>query len=147
MQLPRQKALLLALISSLACHTATAPAGAAAHFELKAINGRPLPTYLAATPGSTATILSSSLFLTTAGKAVMIEHRQDTFQGEGTYTTTFDYRIHGTQIEIGSFKPCPINAICAANRIGTITPGGLSLVINPVSDGQIVYEYRSVLPD
>ena len=145
MRLSRQKALLLALVSSIACHSTTDPATVSAFFVLKTINGRPLPTYLAATPGPTATIIYSALTLDNAGKAVMTEHRQDLLQGDATYTNTFDYRIQGDQIEIGSFEPCPINANCVANRIGTISRGHLSLVINPAFiDGKIVYEYQLI---
>jgi hypothetical protein len=107
------------------------------------IDGRPVPTYLAATPGPTATIISSILTLNSAGKAVITEHRSDTFAGERTYTNTYDYRIDGDQIEIGSFKLCAPNAICVPNRIGTISSDGLNLVINPESEQQIItYNYR-----
>ena len=149
MRLSCQKALLFALISTIGCDTATAtaPAGLTTHYQLRAINGRQLPTYLAPTPGSTATIVSSSLFLSTDGKAVMVERRQDIVLGEGTYMNSFDYRIDGNQIEIGSFEPCPSNAICAANRIGTFSSAGLSLVISPGPDNLIVYEYRNISPD
>ncbi len=144
MRLFSQKAFLLVLVSSIGCDSTTAPPSVSGYFVLQTINSRALPTFLAATPGNTATIVSSTLTLNTAGKAVVTEHRQDIFQGDGTYSTTLDYRIHGTQIEIGSFSPCPINALCAANWIGTFTPGGLSLSINPASvDFQIVYEYRA----
>jgi len=148
MRLSCQKALLLAVITTIACDTATtAPSLPSTHYQLRAINGRQLPTYLASSPGSTATILSSELFLSTTGKAIMIEHRQDIVLGEGSYTNTFDYRINGNQIEIGSFEPCPINANCAANRAGTFSSAGLSLVINPGPDALIVYEYRNISPD
>ena len=143
MRVSRQRVFLLVLALTIACHDTTGPQTVSAHFVLENINGRPLPTYLSATPGPTATILSATLTLDKLGKAVMTELRQDVLQGEATYTSTFDYRIHGNQIEIGSFEPCPINAICAGNIMGTISIGGLSLVMVSFSiDGPIIYEYR-----
>jgi len=115
-----------------------------ANYALQAINGRQLPTYLASTPGPTATIYWSTLTLDQSGKAVMTEHRVDTFSPEATYTTTFDYRITGFQIEIGSFQPCPSNASCLANMKGTVIGSTVNLLINPGSDFPINYEYHVV---
>jgi hypothetical protein len=149
MRLSCQKALLLALCSTIACHESTAPAPAPAYFVLKAISGRQLPTLFSF--GSNITILSASLGLDGAGKGKRTELRREIVQGvpsETLYTTTFDYRIQGDQIEIGSFEPCPINAICAANITGTIANGVLSLMIVQVSiDGSIVYEYQQMGAD
>ena len=144
MRLSCQKVFLLLLSSTIACSDSAAPVPVPSYFVLQAINGRQLPTYFSAQ--SNITILSASLGLDGMGKANMTEVRRKIIQGiptETHYTTIFDYRIHGDQIEIGSFKPCPINAVCASNRIGTISNGVLSLTIIPVSiDGSIVYQYR-----
>ena len=143
MRLLSQKVALLVIFSCIACHDAAGPVTVSAEYRLDNIDGRPVPTYLAATPGPTATIISSILTLNSAGKAVITEHRSDTFAGERTYTNTYDYRIDGDQIEIGSFKLCAPNAICVPNRIGTISSDGLNLVINPESELQIItYNYR-----
>jgi hypothetical protein len=146
MRLSCQKAFIFVLVATIGCGDTTAPIKVPAQFDLVNINGRQLPTYLAATPGLTATILWASLTLDRAGKAEMTEHRRVEGPGiltEATYTNTFDYRIHGDKIEIGSFEPCPINAICAPNMIGTISNSGLSLIINPTSiDFRVTYGYR-----
>ena len=142
MHLSCQKVSLLILVSTIACHDPAGPATVSANFVLTAINGRPLPTYLAATPGPTTTIISSILTLDKAGKGVMTEHRDDMFLGEGTYTYTFDYKIRGLQIETGPSDACPINSNCLGVRTGMIFNGRLNLVINPDSDLRIVYEYR-----
>jgi hypothetical protein len=146
MRLYRQKALLLVLISSIACQTTTAPGAVAAWFTLRAINGRPLPTYLSSTPGPTVTIISAHLTLNEAGKAFMTEDRRNFDGTEATYTSTLDYRINGNQIEIGCFGPTQATTLCLANFTGTIGGGGVSLIINPTSaDGQIIYQYQSSL--
>jgi hypothetical protein len=104
MRLSCQKVSLLILASAIACSEPAGPRTVSAQFELQAINGRPLPTYLAPTPGPTATILSSTLVLEKTGKGVMTEHRDDMFQGETTSTYTFDYRINGFQNRNRTFR-------------------------------------------
>jgi hypothetical protein len=150
MRLSCQKALLLVLCSTIACHESTAPPiPVPAYFVLKAINGRQLPTLFSF--GSSITILSASLGLDGAGKAKMTELRREIVQGvpsETLYTSTFDYRIQGDQIEIGSFQICVDVYLCAANLKGTIANGVLSLTIVQVSiDGSIVYEYQRMGAD
>jgi hypothetical protein len=142
MRLSSQKAFLL-LAATIACHdSTTGPSTIDAAFALQAINGRPLPTYIAATPGNTATVLSASLALDDAGKAIMTEHRQDVFQGDVNLTTTFKYTIHGNKIDITLLEPCPANANCISGFTGTISSEGLELLINPSSQFPVIYEYR-----
>jgi hypothetical protein len=143
MRLSCQKVFLLMLASTIGCHDPVAPQTLAAHFDLENINGRPLPTYFSPTPGLAPTILSASLSLDHAGKAVMTERRREFDGTETTYTNTFDYRIHGDQIEIGLFEPCPSNANCVGVLSGTISGQTLSLIIIQVSiDGSVTYNYR-----
>jgi hypothetical protein len=141
MRLSRQKVSLLLLVSGIACSDSTSPNTVSAFFRLQTIDGRALPTYVAATPGPTSTIISSSLTLDETGTAVVIEHRNEMLRGDVTDTTTYGYTIHGNQIEMGmvclAITTCPF-------RTGTISPFGLSLVINSTSaDSHIVYKYRS----
>jgi hypothetical protein len=82
------------------------------------------------------------LTLDKTGTAVVIEHRNEMLRGDVTDTSTYGYSIHGNQIEMGSvclaITTCPI-------RTGTISPFGMSLIINPTStDSHIVYTYRSI---
>jgi hypothetical protein len=112
---------------------------------LQTIDGRALPTYLAITPGPSATIISSSLILDKTGTALVIEHRNETFRGDVTDTSSYGYSIKGSQIQIESL--CLAISSCTF-RTGLITPIGLSLVINPTStDSHIVYTYRRVPTD
>jgi hypothetical protein len=146
MRLSCQKALLMVLISSVGCHEVTSPVAVTAFYMLITIDGRALPTFLSPIPES-PTVLSSSLTLDNAGKAVIVEHRQDMFQGDTTFRNTYDYTINGNEIVIGSSQACPPGAICAASFVGTISNGHLSLVINPASiNGRIVYDYLHIGP-
>jgi hypothetical protein len=146
MRLLRQKALLLVLFSTIACSDSTGPRTISAFFTLQSIDGRALPTYIATTPGPTTTIISSSLLLDKTGKAVRIEHRNEMFRGDVTDTTTYQYTMHGAQIEI--FVPEVCLAIYSCPPVewtGTISPFALSLVVNPYStDSHIVYHYRTI---
>jgi hypothetical protein len=142
MRLSCQKVSLLLFASIIACHDPTGPGTISAHFVLHSINGRPLPTYLAATPGPTATIISSDLTLDKAGNAVIIEHRDDMFNGERTYTYTTSYEIRGFKIDIHG-QVCLAYPDCLGNRAGTIFNERLNMIINPTSDFHIVYEYHA----
>jgi hypothetical protein len=146
MRLFRQKAFLLVLVSSIACSDSTGPETVSAFFTLQSIDGRALPTYIAVTPGPNATVISSILILDKTGKATVIEHRDETFRGDVTDTTTYGYSIHGNQLQMGS--NCLAITTCPPLRTGTFSPIALNLVINPTSpDFHIVFKYRSMVLD
>jgi hypothetical protein len=146
MRLLGQKAFFLILVSGLACSDSTGPQTISAFFSLQSIDGRALPTFVAQTPGPTTTIISSSLLLDKTGNAVRIEHRNEMLRGDVTDTTTYEYTMHGAQIEI--FSPVVCLAIYSCPPFewaGTVSPFALSLVINPYSsDSHIVYRYRTI---
>ncbi len=142
MHLSRQKISLLVLASTIACSDSTGPRTVSAHFVLQSIDGRVLPTYLAATPGPSTTIFSSTLTLDRSGNAVITEHRDDMLIGERTYTSTTTYTINGSQIEIAG-QACLVYPDCIGRRAGTIFYNRLNLTINPRMDFPIVYEYRA----
>jgi hypothetical protein len=145
-RLLRKKAFFLLLVSGIACTDSTGPQTISAFFILQSIDGRALPTFIAQTPGPTTTIISSSLFLDKTGNAVRIEHRNEMLRGDVTDTTTYQYTMHGAQIEI--FLPVACLAIYSCPPFewtGKISPFALSLVINPYStDSHIVYQYRTI---
>jgi len=142
MRLSCQKASLLVLASTIACSDSTGPRTVSAHFVLQSINGRALPTYLAATPGPSTTIFSSTLTLDRSGNAVITEYRDDMLIGERTYTSTTTYTINGSKIEIAG-QACLTYPDCIGQRAGTIFNNRLNLTINPRMDFPIVYEYRA----
>jgi len=146
MRLLRQRVFLLVLVSGIACSDSTGPRTISAIFSLQSIDGRALPTYIAATPGPTTTIISSSLILDKTGKAVRIEHRNEMLRGDVTDTTAYQYTMHGAQIEIFVSQVCLAIYSCPPFEwTGTVTPFALSLVVNPYStDSHIVYRYRTI---
>jgi hypothetical protein len=61
-----------------------------------------------------------------------------------TFTASLDYRLHGDQIEIGSFTPCGPGDLCAANATGTLSNGTLTLN-NPLPAPNKIYVYTTAL--
>jgi hypothetical protein len=149
MRLSSQKVCLLLLVSGIACSDSTGPNTVSAFFSLQSINGRALPTFIAETPGPTTIVISSSLILDKTGQAVVIEHRNEMLRGDITDTTTYEYRLNGAEVEIASPVACLAISICPPFLwSGTISPLGLSLILNPYSsDSHIVYSYRRVPTD
>jgi hypothetical protein len=130
MRLSRRTLGFIAFPLALACRDTTAPQRISAGFVLQSINGQPLPAVLFSDATSTRTVVSSILTLTMDGHAFIGESYRDDFQGivtMPTFTATFDYRLHGDQIEIGSFTPCPFGSFCLPNATGTLSNGTLTL--------------------
>jgi hypothetical protein len=60
-----------------------------------------------------------------------------------------EYRVSGSQVEIGSFTPCPPNALtsCAPNLAGTITADALILAPKSVQGAAPSVYRRAFLVD
>ena len=143
MRLLRQTVFSAIVVGAIACHDASGPPTLPANYLLSSINGRPLPTYLAPLPES-PTVTYSTLFLGSAGNAVLIEHRQVmTAPGDVTYTTNFTYSIHDNTIDF--HIDCPDNALCAA-PVGKFVNSHL-LVDFSGGTGAVVYDYQLVIGD
>ena len=130
MRLSRRKAFLLLLVLTIACSDATGPERISGFFTLQSVDGHPIPVVLFTEPTRTLTVVSSTVRLDNQGHAIISDSYREDSQGVVTtpiYTATFQYRLHGDQIEIGSFTPCGPAAICAANATGTIANGILTL--------------------
>ena len=140
MRLSCQKAFLLAVVVTLACHdpSTAPPPPPFSSFTLDNINGRPLPTFVSPIPEG-PTILSGTLFLDGSGKVVMTERRRDINQGDFTTTNTLDYRITSDRIDIGCFRAYPAIVVCSAS-FGTISGTTLRLTVDPKQP--LVYTYK-----
>jgi hypothetical protein len=149
MRLSRRKAFLLLLVSSIACSDATSPERISGFFVLQSVDGQAIPVVLFTEPTRTLTVVSSTVMLDNQGHAIITDSYRDDSQGVVTtpiYTATFQYRLHGDEIEIGSFTPCGPAAICAANATGTIANGILTLN-NRLALQNGVSVYRAVPTD
>jgi len=135
-----QKALFLVALVFYACTDSSGPRTVFMHFALNDISGRPLPTYFAATPGFTTTIVSNTLVLYKDGTAEMVEHR---IEWDGTdHTVTYDqqYTIKGSEIDFAYH--CAPDAQCIAPPHGTIVGDRLALDVSGGS-GAVIYDYQA----
>lgn len=142
MRLIRQTGFLLLVASIVACHDSTGPATIAARFDLTDIDGRALPTYPAATPGLTPTILSGIVILNDDGTAEIDEHRTDWDGTDRLFSSPYTYKITDGKITF-SFS-CPPNADCISPPEGTLFGSRLSLVMGHVNTDPITYNYRLI---
>jgi hypothetical protein len=106
-----------------------------ATYALTSVNGEPLPfTLWTEASGASATLVGESLVF---GAGDRVERRrvlrQTSAQGVTTtepMTIPQEYRRSGLAIEIGWFEPCPPNALCIGNDVGTLTSAGVRLTSN-----------------
>ncbi len=138
MRLLCQKVFLLTAFSTLACSDVTGPLGSQ-HFVLHDISGRPLPTYLAPTPGLTVTIVSGAVVFSGANHATITEHRINEDGTESDFSTNYTYKVTGTTIEFEPDVVCP--DLCVGPPVATVTVSGITIDIAPWQPGWIVYNY------
>lgn len=149
MRLSRRTIGFLVFALTLGCRDTTGPKTISAVFVLQSVNGQPLPAVVFSEAGRTRTVVSSILRLDQEGRAFITESDTENLQGVVSsqfFLATLEYRLHGSHIEIGSFTPCPPNALCAANATGIILNGMLSLN-NPLPAPNKTYLYQSVSTD
>jgi hypothetical protein len=146
MRLSCQKAFVLVVALTMACHETTAPpTRVTALYVLQSIGGEPLPAVFSSRSGETATVFWATLNLDAAGNAAMAEHRRresSTLQQEGTNTRLTDYDIVGETITIG--PPCPHDPLvdCFPKRVGQIKDSILTLSGELGEPHTLVYEYH-----
>ena len=101
-------------------------------YALAAAEGAPLPLVLwTESSGASAALLADTLAFTPDGRVTRTRVLRHT-DARGTVATetaafTVEYRRRAHSIEIGRFTPCPINAICVGNDVGTLFPPVLHL--------------------
>jgi hypothetical protein len=132
MRLFCKEAFAVATAFTMACSEPTRPPERVSQdFLLESINGQPLPAVVNAAPGDTTRILSATVSFDLAGNAFTSERWSRVYSvnqtDQGTLALQQEYRITSGEIVVGSFTPCPPNAICAGNKIGTITESTLTL--------------------
>lgn len=132
MRLPCLKALLPAAALIMACHESTSPPQLVSGvYVLETVNNHGVPAIVSAGQADTSFMLSATLTLDGTGHGIRSEHWRYVFQPnqveEGTFTANVEYRISGENIELGSFQPCPPNALCEGNKVGRFTSTTLTL--------------------
>jgi hypothetical protein len=147
MSLNRLRALVSVLCLAIACTSPSEPGAFSARFELTDINGRSLPTYPAATPGLTPTILSSTIVFDQTGVARITEHRTEWNGADATSVFNYTYHVSDNEILFDFLDGCPADAICVATLRGTLFANRLSLQIGQLDSMVILYNYRRTVTD
>jgi hypothetical protein len=131
----------------IACSDNTGPKTLEAQFVLHDIGGRLLPTYPAATPGLTPTILDGTIALEPSGDATIVEHRTEWNGVDATYSTPYRYQIRGNVVEFSRLEPCPPAAICAAPPQGRLSLVSKGMSVNMGgTQFPIIYNYERAIP-
>ena len=116
------------------CHAPTELSGTSGRFVLTTVNGKPLPALVDTSAVDYGVVLADTIDLDATGVATraFAFRRVNTSLGTDVVypiRQVLAYRLGpGTTIEIGSFTPCPANASCIANDVGTLTVDGMELV-------------------
>ncbi|HEU0076356.1 MAG TPA: hypothetical protein VFQ76_01830 [Longimicrobiaceae bacterium] len=122
-------ALVLCASAALAACDGDGPAGPGepltGRYLLHAVDGRPLPHVISSVPTEEHTLLAEAITFHASGRATRerTSRRLRALEGrDTTYTLVAraEYRRSGTRVEIGFFRPCPPNASCPANDVGTV---------------------------
>lgn len=128
-----------AVLAASACREGTAPSAAAGTYVLREIAGVALPVTYYSAPDGTYAVVADTIELDGSGGAYrtfLVEVTRSIYHADTVYGARHpaQYRVDGTRIEIGSFQPCPDNAICAANDTGQLV--GAILVLETTRTGQ-----------
>ena len=126
----RARAALTLGAALLACDDPVRPAAPRARtYALARADGRP-PAATVDTSGlGFAVVLADTLIFEPAGRVTRALTLRLVTSSLGTDRTShhrsaFEYRQRGRQVEVGSFRPCPPNALCAPNDTGVVSPDG-----------------------
>lgn len=95
-------------------------------YMLQQANDAPLPFLLSASESERYELLSDVLLFRPRGTVIRERtiRRTDLAAGRDTtyaHRVEQEYRLRGQVLEIGSFQPCPPNALCVGNEIGTVS--------------------------
>jgi hypothetical protein len=146
MRLSRWSTISLIAIALTGCAGSVDPNEVPGAYSLTSINGRPLPTYQAATTGPTLTINSAGLTLNFgAGPAQLVQSVTQYDGTQATITSNYTYRLKGDQLIFELSPPCGVDANCLAPPTGRV-PGThqIDLVMGRVDNTPIVYHFQRI---
>jgi hypothetical protein len=144
MRLSRWSSILPLAIAFASCTSTVDPNAVPGAYGLHDINGRALPTFQAATPGS-LTVRSGGLSLDFNGTAQLI---QSLSQGDGTERTdtlNFTYQIKGHELIFQFSQACPADANCISPPTGRIAEHSfINVNMGSVDNVPIVYNFQRI---
>jgi hypothetical protein len=147
MRLFGQKALLVLVALTPACHETTAPPPLA-RYVLESVNSQLVPAIIHAGAGDTTTLFSGVVTLNMSTHAEIVAYSRQvhpmTAPRVAADTSRYSYRIVGDSIAFDYSPPCPANALCVSPPYGKITSETLTLFYN--SSSTATYLYRLTRP-
>ena len=123
-----------ALLSAACNHPTRESPPVPGRYVLVAANGRPLPAVVDSNDREFGVVLADTIELDAQGGAVRAHAFRRVYRESRTDIVArsrdeLAYRqLPSGRIEIGWFRPCPLNAICIGNDTGVVAGGRLKLV-------------------
>lgn len=119
-------------------------------YSLSQVDGKPLPALIWTSGEQRFLVTGESLSFDGHGTVTRATGERFENTTTGAVRTevvrrTAHYRIMNSTIEIGSFTPCPVDAICVANDIGSFSKQQISLTVH-LSGTPQQFVYLAVVP-
>jgi len=137
------------LLLVVGCNTSDAlsPSSLPLDYNLTQTNSNALPLVFWVDGPITYSLIGESLTLGEGGHGTRTQTTTSANTATNHVTTKtisfgFDYRVNGGKIELGSFRACPPDAICAANDTGTIDGDGITLTANSYGRPDLLLIYK-----
>lgn len=125
MSLSCQKAFVLVVALTAACHESTSPPAVLRSLVLESVDNQPVPVVIHASGQDTTTLYWASLTLYEGGTADIVAHSRQVHATlpprEATDTAHYSYRIIGDSLALD--YPCRDTATCVAPPFGKFTTG------------------------
>ena len=120
------------------------------YFVLAAVDEARPPVLVMSTEQANYFLVTDNLAFDGEGEVdrYRVIRQENTATGQVTVHSnsfTQDYRVRGDSVEIGTFEPCPPNALCVANERGAFTSARLQL--NSVAWGGRTLLFHRMMPD
>lgn len=118
-------------------------------YALYAVNGSALPATVAQGDGEHYILLADTLRFSSAGtvtRVVVYRHLSASLPRDSVYRMdiVFDYEVEGTNLAVGFFRPCPLNASCIGTEEGVITESRMTIVGRLFWGGDPVLSFRRI---
>jgi hypothetical protein len=135
---------LVFVVSACRADDTLSPSSLAGTYVLERANASPLPLLLSASSPWRYTLLAESLTFHGGGQVIRARTIREENSATGVIKTipasfNQEFRMRYRTVEIGSFTPCPPNALCVGNDTGVVTGETISLVSNWYNRADLTY--------
>jgi hypothetical protein len=142
---------LVVLISACRAEDTVSPNSLLGTYFLEQANSAPLPLLLSASAPWRYSLVAESLTFDGDGRVARARIIREENSATGKISTItsslgLQYRVGRRTVEIGSFTPCPANALCVGNDTGVVTGETISLVSNSYNRAQLTYRWMHIDP-